>query len=158
MLVGRRDEKNVAAIEKLIGQPIARTIMEGLPEEHEKPQRSNDRHDGQRNREGRGRRSHNNRDSHHRAAHKASHHNSSPALAEEKALPAPQATAPQPAHRQQAPKPERPAQAPKQSSQSNGHDPSQLPAFLLRPVQLPPRPVKKTSAAELLPESSVNEG
>src|SRR5882762_3026270 len=158
MLVGRRDEKNVAAIEKLIGQPIARTIMEGLPEEHEKPQRSNDRRDGQRHREGRGRRSNNNRDSHHRAAQKTSHHNSSPALAEEKGLPAPQAAAPQPAHRQQAPKPERPTQAPKQSSQSNGHDPSQLPAFLLRPVQLPPRPVKKTSAAELLPESSVNEG
>src|SRR5258706_2797427 len=39
MLVGRRDEKNVAAIEKLIGQPITRTIMEGLPEEHESPQR-----------------------------------------------------------------------------------------------------------------------
>jgi superfamily II DNA/RNA helicase len=158
MLVGRRDEKNVAAIEKLIGQPIARTIMEGLPEEHEKPQRSNDRRDGQRHREGRGRRSNNNRDSHHRAAQKTSHHNSSPALAEEKGLPAPQAAAPQPAHRQQAPKPERPTQAPKQSSQSNGHDPSQLPAFLLRPVQLPPRPVKKTSATELLPESSVNEG
>jgi len=31
MLVGKRDEKNVAAIEKLIGQPITRTIMEGLP-------------------------------------------------------------------------------------------------------------------------------
>src|SRR6202035_1976892 len=33
MLVNRRDEKNVAAIEKLIGTKIASRVMEGLPEE-----------------------------------------------------------------------------------------------------------------------------
>ncbi len=36
-LVGKRDEKNVSAIEKLIGQNVERQIMEGLPEEIEQP-------------------------------------------------------------------------------------------------------------------------
>src|SRR5258706_3497972 len=150
MLVGRRDEKNVAAIEKLIGQPITRTVMDGLPEEHEKPH-SNNRRDGQRHRDGHGRGSNNNRDARHRGPQKTSHHASTPPSIEEKDARTPVPLAPQPApHRQQAQKTQLPT--PTRSSESNGHDPSQLPAFLLRPVQLPPRPVKKTSATDLVPK------
>ncbi len=129
--------------------------VDGLPEEHEKPH-SNNRRDGQRHRDGRGRGSNNNRDARHRGPQKTSHHASTPPSIEEKDARTPVPLAPQPApHRQQAQKPQRPT--PTRSSESNGHDPSQLPAFLLRPVQLPPRPVKKTSATDLLPESSVSE-
>src|SRR6185503_3713904 len=42
MLVGARDEKCVAAIEKLIGYPVTRRIMEGLPEEAPRPDRARD--------------------------------------------------------------------------------------------------------------------
>jgi hypothetical protein len=29
-----------------------------------------------------------------------------------------------------------------------GHDPSQLPAFLLRPIKLPPKPAKRLAVAD----------
>ena len=48
MLVDRHDEENVAAIEKLIGQPIARQTIE-LPPEREGEHRSRDHHDHKRN-------------------------------------------------------------------------------------------------------------
>jgi superfamily II DNA/RNA helicase len=47
-LVGRSDEKNVTAIEALIGQNVERRVMEGLPEEREQEggNRRNDRRGG----------------------------------------------------------------------------------------------------------------
>jgi len=47
-LVGRSDEKNVTAIEVLIGQNVERRVMEGLPEEREQEggNRRNDRRGG----------------------------------------------------------------------------------------------------------------
>src|SRR6266852_6380808 len=108
MLVGPRDEKSVAAIEKLTGLPIERQVMEGLPEEMPRPH-SNNRRDGQRHRDGRGRGSNNNRDARHRGPQKTSHHASTPPSIEEKDARTPVPLAPQPApHRQQAQKPQRP--------------------------------------------------
>ncbi len=46
MLVGSRDEKCVSAIEKLMGAPIPRRAMEGLPEEAPKPERARDARGG----------------------------------------------------------------------------------------------------------------
>jgi len=162
MLVGRRDEKNVSAIEKLIGQPIARRAMEGLPEEEPRPEHTRDRHRserGQRNSAGRGRGRKNGNGYDSPAA--VMHANGtalapSPVLAspqmpvEAKPAPRPQAVK---AHepRQQRPTrngsgPEKPNGKPNgQESRpvkANGHDASQLPAFILRPVRLPPKTAK----------------
>jgi superfamily II DNA/RNA helicase len=137
MLVGSRDEKCVAAIEKLIGLPIARRAMEGLPEEQARPERTRDpraRHGRQR---GEGRERHGRGRTEHAARHEPV------AVAAEERAPAPKPAALEPIRqnliqeRKKSPEP-RPA----------GHDASQLPAFLLRPVRLPSKPEKKLAVAD----------
>ena len=142
MLVGARDEKCVAAIERLMGSPIPRRAMEGLPEETPKPERSREsRGRGRERTRGRGRE----RVPH---GHEASYEPASVAL-----------PAPPQAHRAEPHIPQREAQPrprppkaepyPRQvEARVGGHDPSQLPAFLLRPVKLPPKTVRKLAGAE----------
>jgi superfamily II DNA/RNA helicase len=153
MLVGRRDEKNVAAIEKLIGQPIARTVMEGLPAEEPRTEhtRSRPRAGGERGRRvGRG-------------EARANGHASQPAaepvtmpvpaMADASALPTKSAPRPQPAPRRQAREPQAPRNGNGNGngnvsgreghvSESKPRDLSHLPAFILRPVRLPQKAVK----------------
>jgi len=148
MLVGRRDEKNVAAIEKLIGQPIARRAMEGLPEEKDRPQRSHERRDPRRTRNSHhGRHGETRREDHHPAPRARTQHSPHVEQAAAQAAPAPR--------QEHAPKPTNTV-AQETPHAGRGHDPSQLPAFLLRPVVLPPKPPKKASGP-LVPENSTSE-
>ena len=82
MLVGPRDEKSVAAIEKLTGLPIERQVMEGLPEETPRPERTREsrgtRGPGRQRGEGRGRHGHG------RTDHGARHESVAAAPAEER--------------------------------------------------------------------------
>ena len=142
MLVGARDEKCVAAIEKLTGQAIPRRAMEGLPEEQP---RSN----GPRETRGRGRdRSRGDRRERHGHEHSHTRNDHQPA-----SEPAPKRQAPvaapesrPAAYAPAAPKkPERPNQA---EPKPAGYDASQLPAFLLRPIKLPPKPAKRLAVVE----------
>jgi superfamily II DNA/RNA helicase len=154
MLVGSRDEKCVAAIEKLIGYPVTRRVMEGLPEEEPRPERARDSRTrgghGQRGqgreRHGRGRSEHKSRQDAVPAASALPFIPAAPAA--ELHVAAPRSVAPEklsrspaPAHKPQSPKP---AAEPRAA----GYDASQLPAFLLRPIRLPPKPAKKLAAAE----------
>jgi superfamily II DNA/RNA helicase len=156
MLVGSRDEKCVAAIEKLIGYPVTRRVMEGLPEEAPRPERARDsraRGNGQR---GQGRERH----GHGRNEHKPRHDVVSavsavsavpvipvapvaelPVAAARSVAPEKLSRSPALAHKPQLPKP---AAEPRAA----GYDASQLPAFLLRPIRLPPKPVKKLAVVE----------
>jgi superfamily II DNA/RNA helicase len=163
MLVNRRDEKNVSAIEKLVGKPIERRVMEGLPEEE--PQREHGRHsergrgrDRDRDRS-RGRRGESRPRSEHAGEPRA--HVEPVAQA---ASPAPVAaghprqenhreerTAKPREERKHTPRETRPQQPraetrspqPQQSAaRAQGHGAHELPAFLLRPVKLPAKPVK----------------
>ncbi len=146
MLVGRRDEKNVAAIEKLIGQPIARRVMEGLPEEEpRREQRSerrhseNGRHRG--GRPGRGREKGHDKGANRGHAGPVETASSSP-TPERKSLPRQQEAADQEREPHRATRNDRPAAQEPRIPQGNAHALSQLPAFLLRPVRLPQKPVK----------------
>src|SRR5712672_2630838 len=58
MLVGPREEKSVAAIEKLTGLPIERQVMEGLPAETPQPARAREPQRGRQRGESRGRHRH----------------------------------------------------------------------------------------------------
>jgi superfamily II DNA/RNA helicase len=161
-LVGRGDEKNVTAIERLTSQNIERRVMEGLPAETEQPRRDRDRDRGGRERGGRGGRGGRNErgargpdrshDRHPRAetaAPEAAPRAEAPAPVVQpapKPAPAPrQAEAAQQARpQQQSRQPQQ--QQPRQQQPQNQKAPidhSQLPAFLLRPINLPPRPEKK---------------
>ncbi len=144
MLVNHRDEKNVAAIEKLMGIPIERRVMEGLPEETEQPKRSShDRND--RGGRGRGGERGRNGKTHERPRKEHGQHASmSPHRASEP-VPAPPVHARAP--ERSAPKPAQPVAAPAPSA-APARDASQLPAFLMRPVRLPEKPVKKSAAKE----------
>jgi len=151
MLVGARDEKSVAAIEKLIGLPIPRRAMEGLPEESPRPERTRDsRGRGRERQHGPGRERHGKGRGEHKARHEPERHDIVAAPAEARAaVPrdfAP-ASGPAPAPHSPAKTRERP-RPPETAAGSASYDSSQLPAFLLRPVPLPPRVSKKLAAAE----------
>jgi len=136
MLVGSRDEKSVAAIEKLIGEPITRRVMEGLPEETRTPERSRDSRTRGYGRRGQGRERHGHARNENRVRHEPA-----PAAPEERAATS-HSTVPAMAPAEAVKKP-----APNGSGAS-GYDASQLPAFLLRPVKLPPKPARKLATAE----------
>jgi len=141
MLVGARDEKCVAAIEKLMSQSIVRRAMEGLPEEIAQPKTARDSR-------GRGReRSRANPRERHRPDPERPMVAIEPVIARPVAqAPVEQRPAPVAARMPaQAKRPERPKQA---ESKPAGYDASQLPAFLLRPIKLPPKPTKRLAIAE----------
>jgi superfamily II DNA/RNA helicase len=145
MLVGARDEKAVAAIEKLMGLAIPRCVMEGLPQETPRPERS---------REARGRRERPRGRERERVPH--GHHAAyeplvaGASIAPETAGEQRSAVLPAPARESTSRRPVNKSETrPKPAeSRSGGHDASQLPAFLLRPVKLPPKPVRKLATAE----------
>jgi superfamily II DNA/RNA helicase len=143
MLVGGRDEKCVAAIEKLTGMAIPRRAMEGLPEETIRPKAPRDSRGGRgRDRSRGGRERHGHEHSHTRSDHLAA---AEPAPIRQASAPIPELL-PAAAHVPAAPKkPERPRQP---EPKPAGHDASQLPAFLLRPIKLPPKPAKRLAIAE----------
>ena len=146
-LVGQHDEKCLAAIERLIGNKIERRVMEGLPEETPQQNRGRDR-GGRGDRRGRGGRDREHKHSRHEQRERPKHEiPQEPAIAANQ-QPAPKPVAAAPVERRQEPRPPQTAarapQAPAPSRpKTQGHDASQLPAFLLRPVTLPDKPVKK---------------
>jgi superfamily II DNA/RNA helicase len=149
MLVTPRDEKYVDAIQKLTGNKIAARTLEGLAEATQARPPREDRGGRDRNR-GRG-----NRDPR-KGQHPVKPHGQvasmEPAqMVAAPAQPAPQATQQHPAqarhdhrqdHRQKqhhAPKQQHPQKPQRHQQEDDAHDTrSQLPAFLLRPVKLPP--------------------
>ena len=168
-LVNRRDEKNVAAIEKLIGQSIERRVMEGLPEEIEQPRERRggrgERDGGNTGRGGRGR----------KARPFEAPSTREVASFEPIVQPAPQAVAIEPSQhvvanapverpirhaaphtpRQTRPEPQRRPQnhgsRPNTTTQAKNENSPMIahewPAFLLRPVVLPkPEPKKADSS------------
>jgi superfamily II DNA/RNA helicase len=143
MLVGGRDEKCVAAIEKLIGQAIPRRAMEGLPEEMPRPKSVRDpRGRGRDRSRGDRRERHGHEHSHTRNDHKAA---PEPAPIRPSPVAVPEHR-PAPAIAVAPKKPEAPKQP---AAKPAGHDASQLPAFLLRPIKLPPaKPAKRLAIAE----------
>jgi len=149
MLVGHRDEKSVAAIEKLIGQPIERRIMEGLPEEE--PQRERG-HGSERN-QGRGRGGDRSRRRGSDARPRVESSESRPRAEHVSSVSVSAATQTETARpreeRAAKPREQRPQRAPEtravattQQPAGNSRDVNELPAFLLRPVRLPAKPVK----------------
>jgi superfamily II DNA/RNA helicase len=142
MLVGPREEKSVAAIEKLTGLPIERQVMEGLPAETPRPARTREPQRGRQRGESRGRQRHG------RTDHGPRHETVTSAPAEQN-VPIPPAPKPEPAPRA-AQRPQQPKAAEARSPEPRpaGHDASQLPAFLLRPIRLPPKPAKRLAAAD----------
>ena len=96
MLVGARDEKCVAAIEKLIGLPIARRAMEGLPEEAPRPERTRDaRGRGRERQHGQGRERHGKSGrSEHKPRHETVRHDSATAAPAEERAATPRDSAP----------------------------------------------------------------
>jgi superfamily II DNA/RNA helicase len=173
-LVGRGDEKNVGAIERLIGQNVERIVMEGLPpetEQHRERGGRGDRGRGKDRERGRDRNRGRDRGPHHQesASFEPVSRNETPAPEARQPAPPPP-PAPRPRVEMQAqrepqrqqrepqrqqrepqrhqPKPQaeapRPREAQAQPQQPKGAiDHSLLPAFLLRPVNLPPKPEKK---------------
>jgi superfamily II DNA/RNA helicase len=142
MLVTRRDERNFAAIEKLIDQTIARQSMDIPIDEQPARGRPRDRDRGRRgNSSGRGRRANG------RAAEAATSRAASP----------PQEAAVESARkRPEPPKPN--GHATPEPRPGHSRDASELPAFLMRPVKLPaPKSTKEASAPELEPISSASE-
>jgi superfamily II DNA/RNA helicase len=163
MLASRHDQKAVDAIEKLLGKPIDRRVMEGIEVREDEPKRGGDRNrrDGGRGRGG--------RDRDHRPRERVPHgHEASmePLAAPATPVPAsPVQTAPVAApaapraaepraerpRREPRPKPQQPVvqtpvrhqSSPEQPQpqqprpQGTKPDHSQLPAFLLRPIKLP---------------------
>jgi len=147
MLVTHRDEKNVAAIEKLMGQPIARQSIEVAPEDQRAPERPRDRSRRDKNSTHHGRRPNGRAHSH-------------PVEAVVHAVPTP----PPPAQEANRRRPEAPksgghAHAPSEprSAATGAHsrDAAELPAFLLRPVKLPA--LKPARKSERQPEPSASE-
>ena len=130
-----------------MGAAIPRRAMEGLPEEAPKPERTRDARGGRGRERPRGRERE--RVPH---GHRASYEPASvtaPAAAAAEIRPAlaqipVQAVLP----RNHSPKAEAHPHPTQAEPRSGGHDPSQLPAFLLRPVKLPPRAVRKLAGAE----------
>jgi superfamily II DNA/RNA helicase len=137
MLVTRRDEKNVAAIEKLIGQPIARRSIEIPADEQRPPERpQREKRSSGRDRRPSGRQAHSRAPEASRAAPSAP--------------PPPAAAVP----RTQPPAPQ--ASPPSNSKVEQTRDAAELPAFLLRPIKLPAlKPARKAATRE--PESTASE-
>jgi superfamily II DNA/RNA helicase len=147
MLVTRRDEKSFAAIEKLIGQPIARRTMD-IPVDETRSNRSHDR-DRDRSRRGKKPEAQGRRPSG-RPFHQAE-------AAAPRPAPPPREIAPEPSRkRHEAPKPTvhtAPEPRPGQS-----RDASELPAFLLRPIKLPAlKPAKKAEPSQREPVPTAGE-
>ena len=146
MLVGSRDEKCVAAIERLMGSPIPRRAMEGLPEEAPRPERSRDtRGQGRERQRGHGREP---KPHGHRAAYEPASATMRPApelVVQEHPVAVPVVAREDSSRHRLNQVESRPKQA---EARSGGHDINQLPAFLLRPVKLPPRPVRKLAGVE----------
>ena len=139
MLASRHDQKAVDAIEKLLGKPIDRRVMEGIEvrEEEARPRGDRNRRDGKRERGGRDR---------DRRPRPVAAHGQVASMEPAIQAPAPAQVAPQPEPQQEMPRPhrERQPQRPQharqpqqQRPQGTKPDHSQLPAFLLRPVKLP---------------------
>jgi superfamily II DNA/RNA helicase len=139
MLASRHDQKAVDAIEKLLGKPIDRRVMEGIEvrEEEARPRGERNRRDGKRERGGRDR---------DRRPRPVAVHGQVASMEPAIQAPAPVQVAPQPEPQQEMPRPhrERQPQRPQQARQPQPQRPqgtkpdhSQLPAFLLRPVKLP---------------------
>jgi superfamily II DNA/RNA helicase len=137
MLASRHDQKAVDAIEKLLGKPIDRRVMEGIEvrEEEARPRADRNRRDGKRERGDRDRR-----------PRPVAAHGQVASMEPAIQAPAPVQVAPQPEPQQEMPRPhrERQPQRPQQARQPQPQRPqgtkpdhSQLPAFLLRPVKLP---------------------
>jgi hypothetical protein len=131
MLATPRDGKYMEAIERLIGSPLKRIVLDGLAEAV-KAQPARDSHHGERNRGRRGR-SGRGSEHHHRehTPHKPAQHAASQ----------PQQHAPEP-HRKAEHKPQQQqashaAKVQPQKAADRTPDAHQLPAFLLRPVPLP---------------------
>jgi superfamily II DNA/RNA helicase len=123
-LVARGEEKYLSAIENLLGKNIERRRMEGLPEELPRSESTSRRSPRERIR---------GRDRDRRDSKKESK-----TVMAERAAPSP------------APEKSRETQRVSVSVQLAGtNDANQLPAFLMRPVPLPPRPAKKFASAEV---------
>ncbi|MDE2134478.1 MAG: DEAD/DEAH box helicase [Alphaproteobacteria bacterium] len=141
MLATPRDAKYVEAIEKLTKTTLARRSLDGLAEASDARPPRDDRH----GRDKHGRDRHRGRERHHDRPVKP--HGQVAAMEPVRMGSAPQA--PQPP-KQHTPRPPKPQQQPKQHQPREQHhhepkkpDPQQLPAFLLRPVNLPPpKPVR----------------
>jgi superfamily II DNA/RNA helicase len=141
MLATPRDTKSVEAIERLIGSPIPARVMEGI-EVREDPDRGRrGSHSKPRGTEHRG----------HQPRRETQKAKSAPAKPE--TVPAPAALAPiaEVRHRHER-QPERQPQQPRSSKpqprrpEPEPVDPSHLPAFLMRPINLPkaePQPTRK---------------
>jgi superfamily II DNA/RNA helicase len=143
MLVGGRDERCVAAIEKLTGQAISRRAMEGLPEEQPRPKAARDSRGRGRDRSrGDRRERHGHEHSHTRNDHQAAASEPAPMRQASLPVPEPRPAAYVPAAPKKAERPGKPEPKPV------GYDASQLPAFLLRPIKLPPKPAKRLAVAE----------
>ena len=141
MLVGGRDEKCFAAIEKLTGQTISRRTMDIYPVDETRSNRSHDR-DRDRSRRGKkpdtqGRRPNG------RPFHQAEAPAPRPAP--------PREIAAEPARkRHEGPKPS--AHIAPEPRPGPSRDASELPAFLLRPIKLPAlKPAKKAEASQREP-------
>ena len=144
MLVGSRDEKCVAAIEKLTGQPIPRRAMEGLPEELPRPKTAKDARGRGRDRGRSDRRErHGQEHSHTREERQAA-----PEPAPIRQAPTPAETRPQPVAARAPAQVKKPEPRKPHEPKPAGYDASQLPAFLLRPIKLPPKPTKRLAVAE----------
>ena len=145
MLVTRRDEKSVTAIEKLMGQAITRQTMDIQVDEARSASsdRSRDRDRSRRGKKPEGRRPNG------RSFHQAEAPTPRPVS------PPPREVAAEPArkrHENPKPSPHHPAPEPRPG---HSRDASELPAFLLRPVKLPAlKPAKKAGAAQGEPVSS----
>src|SRR5262245_6856135 len=134
MLVTRRDEKNFAAIEKLIGQTISRQTMDIPVDEDRAADRSRDRSRRSKKADGR------------RQSGRPLHQAETPAPRPASPPPARDVAANAPRKRHESPKPNpHPAPEPRPG---HSRDASELPAFLLRPIKLPPvkAPAKKATA------------
>ena len=166
MLATARDSKSVDAIEKLTGNTLARRTMEGLADAvQQRPQGDHHRGGRDRNRS-RGPK----RDHHRNVPHHGNHANMEPTKATDAPAPqqqpkphhepkpqhhepkAQQQHAPRPDHRQKHNNPPKQQQRPQQSSEPKKPDAHQLPAFLLRPINVPksaPKPTKPKADADV---------
>jgi superfamily II DNA/RNA helicase len=152
MLVTPRDAKYMEAIERLIGRPLPRHHLEGLADAvRAQPQREHS------SRERGGRRGHSRGEYHRRDAsqhkpvqHQPVQHQPVQHKSVQHNAPQPQHSVAEPQHKPEhkSPPQQRNAPHPKpqpQSAAEHKPDALQLPAFLLRPVPLPPKSEKPVS-------------
>ena len=120
-LVSSRDEKYLTGIEKLTGKTIVRRVMEGLPEEMPRSDAKRPRR-GSENRKPRRDRSH---------------------------RPAQGVEAASPVHEPAPVREPAPARETASAPVSGTRDANQLPAFLMRPIPLPPKTARKLDTVEV---------